>query len=94
MAIWPFGIFYGPFGNLVVICCIFLRFGILHQKKSGNPGVVRGQGVSRHFSGRIFFSKTKIHIFSRIFFSRQEESFFSGGISEVIISKVINLHEF
>jgi hypothetical protein len=27
-----------PFGNVVVIWCIFPRFGILCQEKSGNPG--------------------------------------------------------
>jgi hypothetical protein len=27
-----------PFGNVVVICYIFLRFGILCQEKPGNPG--------------------------------------------------------
>jgi hypothetical protein len=47
MVIWnilqSFGIFYGhlvylwPFGNVVVICYIFPRFGILRQEKSGNP---------------------------------------------------------
>jgi hypothetical protein len=26
-----------PFGNLEAICCIFPRFGILCQEKSGNP---------------------------------------------------------
>jgi hypothetical protein len=29
--LWPFGIFYG-------YLVYFLRFGLLHQEKSGNPG--------------------------------------------------------
>jgi hypothetical protein len=45
MAIWkilrPFGKFYGHFGNLALIWYIFLRFGILNNEKSGNPGWMR-----------------------------------------------------
>jgi hypothetical protein len=37
--LWPFDIFYGHLvGNVVVICYIFPRFGILCQEKSGDPG--------------------------------------------------------
>jgi hypothetical protein len=40
-----------PFGNVVVIWYIFLRFGILCQEKSGNPGLA----VSRKsFLGPVF----------------------------------------
>jgi hypothetical protein len=37
MAIWnrPSGIW--PFGNFVIIWCIFPRFGTLYLEKSGNP---------------------------------------------------------
>jgi hypothetical protein len=50
MGIWnilrPFGIFYGHFGNLVVLWYIFLCFGILYQGIFGNPG--HEEGVVRH----------------------------------------------
>jgi hypothetical protein len=43
MAIWsvlqPFGIFCGHLEHFMVIWYIFPRFGMLHQEKSGNPGV-------------------------------------------------------
>jgi hypothetical protein len=40
-----FDIFYGHFGNFVVVC---LRFGILYQEKSGNPaGVSPESGEER-----------------------------------------------
>jgi hypothetical protein len=35
--LWPFGKFYGHFGNLVAIWHIFSRFGILNKETSGNP---------------------------------------------------------
>jgi hypothetical protein len=44
--LWPFGIYYGylvhfwPFSKLVAIWCIFPRFGILCQEKSGNPALL------------------------------------------------------
>jgi hypothetical protein len=42
MTIWsillPIQTFYGPLVYFVVIWYIFLRFGILYQEKSGNPG--------------------------------------------------------
>jgi hypothetical protein len=54
--LWPFGIFNGDLvhiwllGKFVVIWYISPRFGILHQEKSGNPGVLlnesRGRGIS------------------------------------------------
>jgi hypothetical protein len=39
MVIWSLYIWYilWPFCNVVVICYIFTRFGILCQEKSGNP---------------------------------------------------------
>jgi hypothetical protein len=33
------GLFYGHFGNVVVLWYIFPRFGILCHEKSGNPGM-------------------------------------------------------
>jgi hypothetical protein len=44
-----------PFGNLVVICCAFPRFGISHHEKSGNADLAREQDQLRrprlsHFS--------------------------------------------
>jgi hypothetical protein len=44
MIIWnilqPLCIFYGHFGNFLVIWYIFPRFGALYQEKSGNPGLI------------------------------------------------------
>jgi hypothetical protein len=41
MAIWNilqlFGISYGHLVLFVVVWCIFFRFGMLYQEKSGNP---------------------------------------------------------
>jgi hypothetical protein len=43
MVIWnilpSFYLFYGHFGNVVVIWYIFLRFVVLCQEKSGNPAL-------------------------------------------------------
>jgi hypothetical protein len=43
MVIWsillPFGIFCGPLTYFIVICNISSFFGMLHQEKSGNPGL-------------------------------------------------------
>jgi hypothetical protein len=36
--LWTFGIFYDHLVQFVFICYIFSSHGIMHQKKSGNPG--------------------------------------------------------
>jgi hypothetical protein len=45
---------FWPFGNLVAIWYIFRRFGILCQKKSGNPGDEL-HAVSRYTLSMVFY---------------------------------------
>jgi hypothetical protein len=51
--LWTFGpfmvsgIFYGHLVHLAVIWWFFSRFGILHQEKSGNPGMYLIGGFER-----------------------------------------------
>jgi hypothetical protein len=37
--LWPFGIFYDHLAHCVIIWYIFSGFCVIHQEKSGNPGL-------------------------------------------------------
>jgi hypothetical protein len=62
MFIWnilrPFGIFYGHFGNVVIIWYIFHRFGVLCQEKSGNPA--QQQQQQRFFVVGVLLPETRV----------------------------------
>jgi hypothetical protein len=64
----PFDKFYGHLVNVVVILCIFARFGIFYQEKSGNP--VSSSKCASKTLGNVFFQTTSSSAPYLIFFTQ------------------------